>query len=104
MSGGGIMKALNTVVNPLKQIGGDITGTRAARQNAQAIQEQTAAQEQTYQQELQTAQNQNTLDSQADTANVASVTSGGTAQDSDDALTAQTKKNRAALISSSLGL
>lgn len=88
----------------LKKIGGSITGTRAARQAAQAQMDATANQEQQYQEQLQAAQNQNQLNSQGDLNNVATVTSGGTAADSDAGLTASTKKNRKQLISNTLGL
>lgn len=127
---GGIMKHLNPVSNiksalkaknlkqfmkssfvdplgagdKLKKIGGDMMGTRAARQQAQAQMDATQAQTAQYQQQLQAAQNQNQLDSQGDLNNVATVTSGGTAAASDSDLTASTKKNRKQLISNTLGL
>lgn len=82
---------------------GSLTGANAAQKQAQAIQDQTAAQEAQYQQSLLQTQQQNQL-SDADTSNVASITAGGTASDADDALSAATKKNRQALISSTLGL
>lgn len=88
----------------LKKIGGDMMGTRAARQQAQAQMEATEAQTKQYQQQLQSAQNQNQLDSQGDLNNVATVNSGGTAADSDTDLTSATKKNRKQLISNTLGL
>lgn len=88
----------------LKKIGGSITGTRAARQAAQAQADATENQAAQYQQQLQATQNQNQLNSQGDLNNVATVTSGGTAADSDSDLTASTKKNRKQLISNTLGL
>lgn len=88
----------------LKKIGGDIMGTRAARQQAQAQMDATAAQTAQYQEQLKASQAQNQLDSQGDLGNVATVTSGGTAQASDDSLTSSTRKNRKQLISNTLGL
>lgn len=88
----------------LKKIGGSIMGTRAAREQAKAMQEQTENQQKQYEQQLQTAQNQNQLDSSGDVANVATVTAGGTAQDADSELSTRTKKNRQNAISATLGL
>lgn len=107
MSGGflgSILKPVNSVLRPLKKIGGDIVGTRAARQQAQAVQAQTEQQQRQYEAQLQAAQNQNQLDAQGDLSNVATVTAGGSAQSADDALSMATKKNRKQLISSTLGL
>ena len=84
----------------LKKIGGSIMGTRAAREQAKAMQEQTENQQRQYEQQLQTAQNQNQLDSSGDVANVATVT----AQDADSELSTRTKKNRQNAISATLGL
>lgn len=88
----------------LKKIGGDITGTRAARQQAQAQMDATQASTDQYEAQLKAAANQNQLDSQGDLDNVATVTSGGSANASDDALSTSTKKNRKQLISNTLGL
>lgn len=106
MSGGfkSILKPVNKILRPLKKVGGDIMGTRAAREQAKAQQAQTEAQEQQYQQELIASQNQNQLDSLGDLNNVATVTAGGTAQDADSELSTRTKKNRQNAISATLGL
>lgn len=106
MSGGiigSILKPVNKILHPLKQVAGDMIGTRAARQQAQAVQDQAAQQEAQYKSELTAEQQQNQLDG-SDTSNVTTVTAGGTAQDSDDNLSASTKKNRQQLISQTLGL
>lgn len=82
---------------------GLVTGANAAQKQAKAVQAQTEAQEAQYQQTLLQTQQENQL-SDADTSNVASITAGGTAADADDALSTATKKNRQALISSTLGI
>ena len=96
----GIGKLLSKTVS--KTLGA-VTGANAAQSQAKAIQAQTAAQEAQYQQTLLQTQQANQL-SDTDTDNVTSVSAAGTATDADDTLSATTKKNRQALISSTLGL
>lgn len=99
-----ILKPVNKILQPLKKVGGDIVGTRAARQQAQAVQAQTEAQEAQYQEQLKAESAQNQLDSAGDLSNVATVTAGGTASAADTQLSEATRKNRKQLISSTLGL
>ncbi|QHJ78085.1 MAG: hypothetical protein [Caudoviricetes sp.] len=102
MSGG--LKSLSKLVSPLKKVAGDITGTRAARDQAAAQREATEAQTAQYQESLTAAKNENTLDSAGDLANVATVNAAGTANDADTELNAKTKQNRKNAISATLGL
>lgn len=108
MSGGGIFKSITSpvskILSPLKKVAGDITGTTAAKAQANAIKAQTQAQQAQYQTELQQEQSQNQLDSQGDVSNVATVTAGGTASAADSTLSEATRKNRKQLITSTLGL
>lgn len=99
-----ILKPVNKILKPFKKLGGDIMGTTAARQQAEAVRKQTEEQQRQYEQDMQSAQNENMLNSQQDLSNVASVSAGGTAADSDAMLGAATKKNRKQLISSTLGI
>lgn len=120
MSGFNLGKFLNASLNPIKMIRnpigalegtlspvtsllGEVTGANAAQAQAAAIQAQTASQEAQYKQSLLQTQQANQL-RDADTSNVASITAGGTAAGADDALSTATKKNRQALISSTLGI
>ena len=107
MSGGfgkiGKSLGFGALIKPITKTVGALTGANAAQAQAKAVQQQTQAQEQQYQQSLLQTQQANQL-SDADTSNVASITAGGTASDADSALSAQTRKNRQQLISTSLGI